>query len=87
MLNVLASGSDDPEFKEIAKECEPQVYKIFREAAEEEKEWADYLFKDGSMIGLNARILADYVEYITNVRMKALNLEEIFPVKQNPLPG
>ncbi len=38
------------------------------------------------MIGLNAKILADYVEYITNVRMKALNLKEIFPAKQNPLP-
>ena len=86
MLNMLASGADDPEFKQIAKECEPQVYEIFREAAEQEKEWAGYLFKDGSMIGLNARILSDYVEYITNVRMKALNLEEIFPAKQNPLP-
>lgn len=86
MLNVLSSGADDPEFKEIAKECEPEVYEIFREAAEQEKEWAEYLFKDGSMIGLNARILADYVEYITNVRMKALNLEPIFPEQQNPLP-
>ena len=86
MLNVLASGADDPEFKQIAEECKPEVYEIFKEAAEQEKEWAEYLFKDGSMIGLNARILSDYVEYITNVRMKALNLEEIFPARQNPLP-
>lgn len=86
MLNILASGADDPIMKEIAQECESQVYQIFREAAEEEKEWAKYLFSGGSMIGLNAQILGDYVEYITNVRMKALKLEPIFPERQNPLP-
>ncbi|MGB0204766.1 MAG: class Ia ribonucleoside-diphosphate reductase subunit beta [Neptuniibacter sp.] len=86
MLNIMASGSDDPEFKEIAKECEPEVYEIFKEAAQQEKDWAKYLFREGSMIGLNAQILSDYVEYITNVRMKALNLDEIFPATQNPLP-
>lgn len=86
MLNILASGRDDPEFKEIAAECEPEVYRIFKEAAQQEKDWAGYLFSQGSMIGLNARILCDYVEYITNTRMKALNLEEIFPPRQNPLP-
>jgi len=86
MLNIMASGADDPEFKEIAKECEPEVYAIFKEAAQQEKDWAKYLFREGSMIGLNAQILSDYVEYITNVRMKALNLDEIFPATQNPLP-
>lgn len=86
MLNLMASGTDDPDFKQIAIECEDQVYAIFREAAEQEKDWAEYLFSEGSMIGLNARILGDYVEYITNVRMKALNLEELFPARQNPLP-
>ncbi len=86
MLNIMASGADDPDFKEIAKECEQDVYNIFKEAAQQEKDWAKYLFREGSMIGLNAQILSDYVEYITNVRMKALNLEEIFPARQNPLP-
>ncbi len=86
MLNLMASGADDPEFKQIAVECEEQVYAIFREAAQQEKDWAEYLFSEGSMIGLNARILGDYVEYITNVRMKALGLTEIFPPRQNPLP-
>ncbi len=86
MLNIMASGADDPEMKEIAQECEEQVYQIFREAAQQEKDWAEYLFSAGSMIGLNAKILADYVEYITNVRMKALNLEPIFGERQNPLP-
>ncbi len=86
MVNIMASGADDPVFKEIAEECEPEVYEIFKEAAQQEKDWAQYLFREGSMIGLNAKILSDYVEYITNVRMKALNLEEIFPPCQNPLP-
>ncbi|MGB0733633.1 MAG: class Ia ribonucleoside-diphosphate reductase subunit beta [Pontibacterium sp.] len=86
MINILASGADDPEMKDIAKECEQDVYQIFKEAAEQEKEWAQYLFSSGSMIGLNAAILADYVEYITNVRMKALDLEPLFAERQNPLP-
>lgn len=86
MLNIMASGADDPEMKEIAAECEAEVYEIFREAAEQERDWAEYLFSSGSMIGLNAKILSDYVEYITNVRMKALNLTPIFADRQNPLP-
>jgi ribonucleoside-diphosphate reductase beta chain len=86
MLNLMASGIDDTDFKQIAGDCEEQVYAIFREAAQQEKAWAEYLFSEGSMIGLNARILGDYVEYITNVRMKALGLNEIFPPRQNPLP-
>lgn len=86
MLNLMSSGADDPEFKDIAKECEEEVYEIFREAAQQEKDWAQYLFREGSMIGLNAQILGDYVEYITNVRMKALGLNEIFEARQNPLP-
>lgn len=86
MINLMNSGRDDPDFKKIAEECKPQVIELFREAAEQEKEWAGYLFSQGSMIGLNARILGDYVEYITNVRMKAIGLEELFPARTNPLP-
>lgn len=86
LINILREGKDDPEMMEIAKENEEKVYQIFREAAEQEKEWADYLFKDGSMIGLNASILKDYVEYITNTRIKAIKLNPIFENKSNPLP-
>jgi ribonucleoside-diphosphate reductase beta chain len=86
MLNILASGADDPEFKEIALECREEAIQIFAEAAQQEKEWSSYLFRDGSMIGLNAKILSDYVEYITNVRMRALGFDDLFPAKQNPLP-
>lgn len=86
MINLLVEGKDDPEMMAIARENEEAVYEIFREAAEQEKQWADYLFKDGSMIGLNASILKDYVDYITNTRIKAIKLKPIFDIKSNPLP-
>ncbi len=57
MLNLLRSGSDDPEMAEIAEECKQECYDLFVLAAQQEKEWAD-LFRDGSMIGLNKDILA-----------------------------
>lgn len=87
MLNIMASGKDDPEMAEIAQECYDESIEIFRKAAEQEKEWAGYLFKDGSMIGLNKDILCQYVEYITNLRMEAVGLPGIFPEsKSNPIP-
>ncbi|AOM40598.1 class Ia ribonucleoside-diphosphate reductase subunit beta [Xenorhabdus hominickii] len=86
MLNLLRSGQDDPEMAEIAKECEQACYDLFVQAAEQEKEWADYLFKDGSMIGLNKDILCQYVEYITNIRMQAVGLKLPFETRSNPIP-
>ena len=86
MMNLMASGKDDPEMAIIAEECKDDVRNIFIEAAEQEKEWATYLFKDGSMIGLNAQILGQYVEYITNVRMQAVGLDAYFETKHNPIP-
>ena len=86
MIKIMKEGKDDPEMAEVAKECEGQAYQIFIDAAEQEKEWAKYLFKDGSMIGLNAEILSQYVEYITNTRMRAIGLKNSFPTVTNPLP-
>ncbi len=86
MLNLMSDGKDDPDIQKIAKECQNEVITMFREACEQEKNWAEYLFRDGSMIGLNAQILKQYLEYITNVRMKALNLNPIFDECINPLP-
>lgn len=86
MLQIFAQGKDDPEMADIALELRPQVEQIFREAAQQEKEWADYLFKDGSMIGLNRDILCSYIEYITNQRLMAINMDPIFDTKNNPLP-
>lgn len=87
MLNILRSGTDDPEMAEIAKETQDQCFDLFKQAAQQEKEWAEYLFKGGSMIGLNKDILCQYVEYITNLRMQAVGLPTAFAgVRQNPIP-
>ncbi|WP_270806586.1 class Ia ribonucleoside-diphosphate reductase subunit beta [Aeromonas sp. QDB62] len=87
MLNLMRTGQDDPEMTEIAAECEQACFEIFKEAAIQEKEWAEYLFRDGSMIGLNKDILCQYVEYITNLRMSAVGLQPAFAgTKQNPIP-
>lgn len=86
ILNNWISGKDDPEMQEIAIELREQGKQIFMDVVEQEKEWADYLFKDGSMIGLNAAILKQYIEYTSNQRMAAIGFEAPFEIKSNPLP-
>ena len=87
ILNKWAAG-DDPDMKQIMKEEEEWLYAMFDKAVNEEKKWADYLFKDGSMIGLNDTLLKKYVEWVANRRMKAIGLKPIYDVaaKNNPLP-
>lgn len=86
MLNLMGSGKDDPDMQKIAQESESEVIDMFKEACNQEKEWAEYLFRDGSMIGLNAEILKQYLEYITNIRMSAVGLKPLFKERANPLP-
>lgn len=86
ILTIMQGGKDDPEMAEIAAECQQEAYNLFFKAAEQEKEWAKYLFKDGSMIGLNEQILCQYVEFITNQRMKSVNLPLPYAEQTNPLP-
>ncbi len=87
ILNKWHNG-DDPDMVTIAKEEEQNVYSMFKQCVEEEKLWAEYLFKDGSMIGLNAKLLQKYVEWVANRRLKAIGLNPIFdaPLNNNPLP-
>ena len=87
ILKKWAEG-DDPEMKIIAEEEKENVSKMFVDAVNQEKEWANYLFSQGSMIGLNERLLSQYVEWVANRRMKAIGLDPIFdiPAKNNPLP-
>jgi ribonucleotide reductase beta subunit family protein with ferritin-like domain len=79
---------DDPEMQQIAKDEEGWVYEMFKNTVNQEKRWAEYLFKDGSMIGLNDKLLWMYVEWIANRRMKGIGLKPIYDisVKNNPLP-
>ena len=86
MLNIMQEGSDDPEMSIIAAQLRDESIEMFKTAAEQEKEWAEYLFKDGSMIGLNKDILCQYVEYITNVRMAAIGLPQQYSITSNPIP-
>ena len=87
ILNKWRDG-DDPEMERIAREEEGTVKEMFQRTVNEEKMWADYLFKNGSMIGLNERLLHNYVEWIANRRMKAIGIKPMFdiPAKNNPLP-
>ena len=87
ILNKWRDG-DDPEMKQIMKEEEEWTYKMFDRAVNEEKRWADYLFKDGSMIGLNDKLLQQYVEWIANRRLKAIGLKPQYDIaaNNNPLP-
>lgn len=79
---------DDPAMVDIANEERENVLDMFRQCVDEEKDWAEYLFKDGSMIGLNAKLLSRYVEFIANRRLRALGLDALYdiPMRSNPLP-
>ena len=87
ILNKWSEG-DDPEMQQIAKEEEEWVKSAFENCVDEEKAWAQYLFKDGSMIGLNDKLLNNYVEWIANRRMRSIGLKPLYdiPAKNNPLP-
>ena len=87
ILNKWKQG-DDPEMVTIAEEEEQNVYNMFKESVEEEKSWAEYLFKDGSIIGLNEKLLQNYVEWTANRRLKSIGLKPIYdiPMSNNPLP-
>ena len=87
ILNLWQYGEDDPEMKEIAEELRDEAYEIFMTAVKQEKQWAHYLFKDGSMIGLNESMLCQFVEYIANLRMQAIGFDAPFEnMRSNPLP-
>ena len=79
---------DDPIMQEIGLEEKENVIEMFKSAVEEEKDWARYLFSQGSIIGLNERLLCQYVEWIANKRMKAIGIDPIYDIsaKNNPLP-
>ena len=86
ILNAWRTGKDDPEMAEISKELHSKGEQIFLDVVDQEKEWASYLFKDGSMIGLNEAILHQYIEYVSNQRLTAIGFKAPFKIKTNPLP-
>lgn len=85
MLKLLKK--EDPDFVKIADECNDEVLQMFMDAIRQEEEWADYLFKDGSIIGLNSEILKQYVRWIGSKRMGSVGIKCPYSVsKNNPLP-
>lgn len=87
ILNKWRDG-DDPEMKKIWEEEQDWLYDAFRNTVDQERRWAEYLFKEGSMIGLNDKLLCQYVEWVANRRLKAIGLKPLYDIsaKNNPLP-
>lgn len=77
---------DDPDYAQIRRETRDECTAMFLDAAAQEKEWARYLFKDGSMIGLNEQLLSQYVDWLTCKRMTAIGLDCGIKPGSNPLP-
>ena len=88
IINNYRKKENDKEMLKVIKENEKEVYKMYDDAVKEEKDWATYLFKQGSMIGLNDTLLNQYVEYMANKRLRAIGLQAQYdqPVTNNPLP-
>jgi ribonucleoside-diphosphate reductase beta chain len=87
--NIIKNWRTNPEenFKDILVEKEELVYDLFKLAVKNEKDWADYLFSNGSLLGLNAEILHKYIEWLANTRLAAIGYKQIFENKKNPVSG
>jgi len=78
---------EDPRFVEAARACEQEVLEIYRDVIAEEKQWADYLFKKGPVIGLNANILRDFVDFTASQALKEIGIKYWNPhPKTTPIP-
>ena len=84
-LLIILQTKHEEGFVEIAKECEPLVQQMWKDAANEEMEWAHFLFEKGELAGLNAGILSAYMKFLVNDRMSILGYEPIFEPTQNPI--
>ena len=88
IIKNYQKNEKDKVMLKVMKDCKQEVYDMYASAVEEEKEWAKYLMKDGSMIGLSETLLGNYVEWIANKRLRAIGLKPIYdrPLRTNPLP-
>lgn len=87
--NVIKYLRDNPDegFQSTYKKSEEKIYEFYRAAVEAEKEWADYLFSKGSLVGLTPESLKQYTEYLANNRLNSLGLKKLYDTKINPLAG
>jgi ribonucleotide reductase beta subunit family protein with ferritin-like domain len=88
IINNYRNKENDKEMLQVMNECEQEVYDMYDTAVQQEKDWAEYLFKEGSMIGLNATLLNQYVEFMANRRMRSIGLTPKYDqsIRNNPLP-
>ncbi|MDR1361683.1 MAG: ribonucleotide-diphosphate reductase subunit beta [Holosporaceae bacterium] len=86
MILNITSGAEGKEWAAIGAECRPAAEKMFLETVLQEIAWTKYLFKDGSMLGLNEKILTDYIGYLAGIRMRAVGLSSPFSLENNPIP-
>ena len=86
IIKIWLDGRDDPEMTKIANENKGFITECFKDAAIQEKEWADYLFKDGAMLGLNSDILKQFVDFKVNERLAVFGIDPVTEVVDNPLP-
>jgi ribonucleoside-diphosphate reductase beta chain len=77
---------DDSDFIKIAKETEQECVDMFVDAVNQEKAWSEYLFQDGTMLGLNKQLLDSYIEFIAAKRMTSVGLPKLYTQPSNPLP-
>ena len=78
---------EDPRFARAREECAGEVYKMYLDVIQEEKDWAEYLFIHGPVIGLNAQILKDFVDYTAYIALKEIGIkyDQAHP-KSTPIP-
>ena len=87
IINYWREGTDGPEYQELIKELEPELRNMWKCAVDSEKEWAHYLFQYGTpLLGLNAKVLSDYIEFMANKRMRNVKLEPLSGLDKDPLP-
>jgi len=78
---------EDSRFAEVKAECEQEVYQLYMDVIREEKDWANYLFQKGPVIGLNANILRDFVDYTAVGALKDIGIKYNAPApKSTPIP-
>ena len=88
ILKCYQKHENDKVMNKVMKDCEQEVYAMYEDAVKQEKEWSEFLFQHGSMIGLSTQLLGNYVEFIANKRLRAIGLNPIYNISStnNPLP-
>ncbi len=85
IIKQFQNGNEGDLMARVAEDSKEECEALFLDCVNQEKNWAEYLFKDGSLIGLNSQILKGYVEYISEQRARAVGLQLPFQTTRNPI--